>query len=290
MSFISYEQTVPFYADAKRTSPGERIQLVEADFDYEHLITEDDEPVDNIFSEKQQRLLTESLYSSWSGENRSFLALANVGLFYDPTKQPLVPDVLVSLDVKMPDNVWQKQNRSYFVKQYGKPPEVVIEIVSNKKGKETGSKLKGYAKAGVRYYVVFDPEQQLKGGQLQVYKLQNNRYVETNELWLSEVQLGLTLWEGFYEDKHDVWLRWCDQNGNLISTGKEQIEQEIQEKEMERQEKEKALFLAKQERRQKEQAEKEAAQERQRALEERQRAERLAQLLREKGIDPDLLG
>jgi Uma2 family endonuclease len=278
MSFISYEQTVPFYADAKRTSSGERIQspLVEPDFDYEHLITEDDEPVDNIFSEKQQRLLTESLYSSWSGENRSFLALANVGLFYDPTKQPLVPDVLVSLDVKMPDNVWQKQNRSYFVKQYGKPPEVVIEIVSNKKGKETGSKLKGYAKAGVRYYVVFDPEQQLKGTKLQVYELQNHRYVETNELWLSEVQLGLTLWEGFYEDKHDVWLRWCDQNGNLISTGKEQVEQEIQEKE-------KALFLAKQERQQKEQAEKEAAQE-------RQRAERLAQLLREKGIDPDLFG
>jgi len=27
----------------------------------EHLVTEDDTPVDNIFSEKQQRLLTESL-------------------------------------------------------------------------------------------------------------------------------------------------------------------------------------------------------------------------------------
>ena len=265
MSFISYEQTVPFYADAKRTSPGERVKspLVEPDFDYEQLITEDDEPVDNIFSEKQQRLLTESLYNSWLGpeENRSFLALANVGLFYAPTKQPLVPDVLVSLDVKMPDNVWQKKNRSYFIKQYGKPPEVVIEIVSNKKGQETGTKLKDYAKAGVRYYIVFDPEEQLRSGKLQVYELQNNRYVEKNDPWLSEIQLGLTLWEGLYEDKYDVWLRWCDKKEDLISTGKETAEKERQR----------------------------AEQERQRAEQEHQRAERLAQLLREKGIDPDSL-
>ncbi|EDN67674.1 Protein of unknown function DUF820 [Beggiatoa sp. PS] len=284
MSFISYEQTFPFYADAERASPIEKVKspLVEPDFDFEHLVTEDDEPVDNIFSEKQQRLLTESLYNSWSlpGENRSFLALANVGLFYDPKKQPLVPDVLVSLDVKMPDKVWPKQNRSYFVKRYGKPPDIVIEIVSNKKGQEIGTKLKDYAKAGVRYYIVFDPEEQLKNGKLHFYELQNNNYVEKSDQWLSEVQLGLTLWEGQYEDKYDVWLRWCDLNGNLMLTGKEKALQEQQEKE-------KALLLAKHEQQrasfecqQKEQALQEAAQE-------RQRAERLAQLLRESGIDPD---
>ncbi len=32
----------------------------------ESLVTEDDEPVDNLFSAKQQRLLVESLYSSWN--------------------------------------------------------------------------------------------------------------------------------------------------------------------------------------------------------------------------------
>jgi hypothetical protein len=32
----------------------------------ENIVTEDDEPLDNLFSEKQQRLLTESLYSSWT--------------------------------------------------------------------------------------------------------------------------------------------------------------------------------------------------------------------------------
>jgi hypothetical protein len=45
----------------------------------DHIVTEDDTPVDNMFSEKQQRLLTEPLYSSWDA-GRPFLATANVGL------------------------------------------------------------------------------------------------------------------------------------------------------------------------------------------------------------------
>lgn len=33
----------------------------------DHLVTEDDTPVDNIFSERQQHLLVEPLHSSWAG-------------------------------------------------------------------------------------------------------------------------------------------------------------------------------------------------------------------------------
>src|SRR5438128_11707266 len=98
------------------------------------LVTEDDTPVDNIFSEKQQRLLVESLYNGWAGpgEGRPFLALANVGLFYAVHQPPLVPDVLVSLDVQVPADVWVRPNRSYLIWEYGKPPDVVLEIVSNR--------------------------------------------------------------------------------------------------------------------------------------------------------------
>lgn len=32
----------------------------------QHLVTEDDEPVDNFFSAKEQRLLASSLYASWT--------------------------------------------------------------------------------------------------------------------------------------------------------------------------------------------------------------------------------
>src|SRR5208282_1920376 len=76
----------------------------------DHLVTEDDTPVDNVFSEKQQRLLTESLHTSWPGpgEGRPFVAMANVGLFYGIRLPAVVPDVLLSLDVALPLDVWPK--------------------------------------------------------------------------------------------------------------------------------------------------------------------------------------
>ncbi len=48
--------------------------------DISHLITEDDTPVDNLFSAKQQRLLVEPLYSGWENPE-PFLADAHVGVF-----------------------------------------------------------------------------------------------------------------------------------------------------------------------------------------------------------------
>lgn len=73
------------------------------------------------------------------------------------------------------------------------------------------------------------------------------------------LKLGLTLWEGTFEGIHDTWLRGTDEHGMLIPTGKERADQERQR----------------------------AEQEHQRAEQERQRAERLAELLRQVGIDPD---
>lgn len=51
--------------------------------DISRVVTEDDTPVDNLFSETQQRLLCDCLYSSWSRPDgpQVFLA-ANVGVFY----------------------------------------------------------------------------------------------------------------------------------------------------------------------------------------------------------------
>ena len=52
---------------------------IESEIDYDRLITEDDEPVDNLFSERQQKLLPDSLYASWN-YTKPFLACANVGI------------------------------------------------------------------------------------------------------------------------------------------------------------------------------------------------------------------
>ena len=230
--------------------------------DISNLITEDDTPVDNLPSEKQQRLLTEPLYSSWSStrESQTFLVAANVGLFYAIRQSPLVPDVFLSLDVQVAEDWWEKKNRSYFIWEFGKPPEIVIEIVSNREGNELGSKLRDYARIGVGYYVVFDPLQQLEGPVLQIYQLQGVSYVPMTETWLEPVGLGLTLWQGKFEGKEDVWLRWCDREGKTIPTGAESAEQE-------RQRAEQAEFRLEQE---------------------RQRAEQFAEQLRSLGIDPDV--
>ena len=100
--------------------------------DLTHIITEDDTPVDNIFSEKQQRLLSESLNLSWK-PGTPFIAAANVGIFYALHEPPIVPDMFLSLDVQVMEDMWKKENRSYFIWEYGKPPEMAVEIVSNRR-------------------------------------------------------------------------------------------------------------------------------------------------------------
>lgn len=195
--------------------------MIITDLPIDHIETEDDTPVDNLASAKQQRLLVEPLYSSHPLGERVFLADANVGLFAALYQPPLVPDAFLSLDVRPHPNWWEKRHRSYFFWEFGKPPEVVIEIVSNRKGGEASDKFAGYGRMRIFYYAVFDPQRQLGDQTLQVYELRSTGYHELPNGWMPMVSLGLTLWRGAYEDVEEEWLRWCDQAGNVIPTGAE---------------------------------------------------------------------
>jgi Uma2 family endonuclease len=239
------------------------------------LITEDDTPVDNLPSEKQQRLLTEPLYSSWDGpgENRPFLAAANVGVFSQTRTPAIVPDMFLSLDVTVAQDWWRKEHRSYFIWEFGKPPELVLEIVSNTEGGEDAEKRRKYAWMRVPFYVIYDPQRQVMAEELTIYRLQGLQYERQETRQLECLKLGLTLWEGEFEGKVDRWLRWTDERSVLIPTGKERAEQERQRAEQEHQ--------------RAEQEHQRAEQERHRAEQEHQRAEHLAALLRRAGIDPE---
>lgn len=226
--------------------------------DISHIVTEDDTPVDNFQSAKQQRLLVEPLYTSWT-QNLPFVADASVGLFYALKQDPIVPDVFLSLGVEMPTDWSKKQNRSYFVWEFGKAPEVCIEIVSNREGNELGKKKDLYARIGIPYYAVFDPLEQIQrsnemnGQLLRVWGLTFGQYVEmAHPFWLPTVGLGLTIWEGEFEAVSGTWLRWCDRDQQVLPTGAEAKVLEFQ-----------------------------------RAESERQKAERLAERLRELGVNPD---
>ena len=122
--------------------------------------------MDNVYSEKQQRLLTEPLHSSWRGRRVApFVAMANVGLFDDVNRPPLVPDMLLSMDVELPADLDAKNHRCYFGWEYGKPPDVVVEIVSNREGGEGTTKLGAYAdrRPVLRH---FRPGKAARGGNL----------------------------------------------------------------------------------------------------------------------------
>lgn len=211
--------------------------------DASHLVTEDDEPVDNLLSEKNQRLLTSALYASWSGPppreeadedetsldpqgRRRFLAAANVGIFVSPKMPPIVPDVFLSTDVSLERLTWAKGGtRAYFVWEMGKPPELVIEIVSNREGGELKRKRARYARAHVSHYVVFDPGGFLDGPVLRAYELRGDLLrpldVKGDRVMLEGLGLGLALWEGAYEETNGTWLRFVDGEGQLLLTGDE---------------------------------------------------------------------
>jgi Uma2 family endonuclease len=105
----------------------------------------------------------------------------------------------------------------------------------------------------IPYYVVYDRYE----NHLRIFQLIGTRYqavsLTENRFWLEELELGLGLWPGTYQQTTGLWLRWYNAEG-WIATLAERAEQESQ-----------------------------------RAEQERQRAEILAAHLRSLGIDPDNL-
>ncbi|MEO0989173.1 MAG: Uma2 family endonuclease, partial [Cyanobacteria bacterium J06639_14] len=185
-------------------------EAVVTELDISHLVIEADTPVDNLQSAQQQRLLVEPLYSS-NALPRPFLADANVGLFYKLKGEPIVPNAMLSLGVQRADDYSERSNRTYFVWEFGKVPEVCVEIFSNKVGDEVTLSAKAqkegkrqskkdiYAQIGVPYYVVFDPLQQIQGPEdmrkalLRVWTITSGQYVE------------LTPTEGLVTPGQSVW-------------------------------------------------------------------------------------
>ncbi len=312
--FATVDQWPTFFNPPQKTEKIRFVEIFEYDLaddlanilpDVDQLITEDDTPVDNIPSEKQQRLLTEPLYSAkeecpleWP-----FLAAANVGIFYGMHQPAIVPDMFLSLSVQVSEDWWSKKHRSYFVWEFGKVPELVIEIVSNKEGGEDTTKLKRYGQMGIQYYVIFDPLKLLSDEVLRGYEfnLPTRRYRQMKQTWFPLIGLRLKLWSGEFEGKPETWLRWCDKEGQIIPTGAELARRERQRAQQEQQRAEQAESKITQERQRAEQAESQIVKERQRAKQEQQRAEqaesqivkerqRIEQLtakLHELGIDPN---
>lgn len=279
---------------------------------YDNVEFTDEVPVDSEFSEKEMRLLAGSLNAFWKGPGAGgpFLAYTDVGLFYSTTIPPVAPDVMVSLVKPLPLSAGKKA-QAYFVWEYGKPPDGVIEIVSNKKGGEETRKLKIYEEVGIPYYIIHDPGNHLGNGVLRIYRLVNGKYIQTEDTWLEKLGLGIRLWEGTFESRKETWLRWHDEKGELIPTPEEmgqtamnlaeralffekqakqasaQALQAIVQVQQANEQAQQANVQAQQANVQAQQANEQAQQASAQARQANERAERLAARLRELGIEPD---
>ncbi|MEB3182500.1 MAG: Uma2 family endonuclease [Nostocaceae cyanobacterium] len=220
----------------------------------------------------QPRLLSETCQIVNYPETEILLA-TDLNLYYDP-RHPLWykrPDWYMVLGVAR--GLQQQELRlSYVVWQEGVDPFLVVELLSpGTEAEDLGQTLREVNQPPTKwevyerilrvpYYVVYDRYQ----NNLRAFRLNGTRYepvsLAEGRFWLAEIELGLGLWQGSYEGITGLWLRWYNASGWIPTAVEKSQQVELQ-----------------------------LAQERQRAEAERQRADRLAQLLRAQGIDPDNL-
>lgn len=197
----------------------------------------EDEPVENTGQPILAGALRESLEISGFIQPQMLIA-SNFGLCATVNGQLILkaPDWLYVPSV----NEILSERKSYTPNLQGDVPAVVMEFLSDTEGEEYSVK-RTYPPGKwffyeqivqVPVYVIFDPN----GGLLEFYHLENGRYElkqpdENGRHWISAMNLFLGTWQGIKEARTGYWLRWWDQEGNLLLWAVEVIEQERQEKE-----------------------------------------------------------
>ncbi|NET67540.1 MAG: Uma2 family endonuclease [Moorea sp. SIO1G6] len=106
----------------------------------------------------------------------------------------------------------------------------------------------------IAYYGIYE----IKTGNLEVYEFLKGFYhkMKPNQRGhypIEPLGIELGLWQGTYQNQNQLWLRWWDNQGNLLLIGNERAEVErarAQKAEQERQQEAEARFIAEQERQQ----------------------------------------
>jgi Uma2 family endonuclease len=220
------------------------------------------------FHDFQPELLSATLRLTDVKGDRIFTG-TDLNLYYD-VQNPLWhkrPDWFAAIGV--PRFYDERELRlSYVVWDEGVNPSIVVELLSPGTDKEdlgltTSEPGKPPTKwvvyeqiLKIPYYILYDRY----SDELRFYQLVKGRYqaqpIQDERIWLPQYKIGLGLWEGEHQGCSRKWLRWLDSDRKWIPTPLEQSEAQQAQAELQR-----------------EQAEAKAA--------------RLAQRLRELGIDPD---
>ncbi|MDD1417645.1 Uma2 family endonuclease [Dolichospermum sp. ST_sed1] len=210
--------------------------------------------------------------------SEEMLLVSDLNIYYDPRHPGWYkrPDWYMVLGI--PNANHQEDLRlSYVVWQEGINPFLVVELLSpGTEQEDLGQTLREVNKPPTKwevyehilrvpYYIIYDRYQH----NFRVFKINGTRYeaisLPDNRFWLEEIEMGLGLWQGSYQNTEGLWLRWYNADGWLPTLAEK----------------------AKSERQRAENESQRAENERQRAENERQRADKLAQYLRSLGVDPD---
>ena len=180
----------------------------------------------------QPRLLSETCQPA-NYPTVEILLATDLNLYYDP-RNPLWykrPDWYMVLGVAR--GVQQQDLRlSYVVWQEGVDPFLVVELLSpGTQADDLGQTLREVNQPPilrVPYYVVYDRYE----NQLRAFRLNGTRYepisILEGRFWLEEIELGLGLWQGSYEQVTGLWLRWYDATGWIPTPAERTIQIELQ--------------------------------------------------------------
>jgi Uma2 family endonuclease len=212
-----------------------------------------DEPVDNIHQPALAAALTESLAvndklpsQALIATNYGICATVNGKIVVKALDWAYIPAICVPREAV---------TRSYTPHLQGEIPAIAMEFLCETEGGEYSCKPTHppgkwffYEQVlQVPHYAIFEPTE----GKLEVYRLdaagkyQLQQPAENEHYWIAEMKLFLGIWQGTRENRTGAWLRWWNEQGNLLLWGEEL------------------------------------------ALQERQKAERLAAQLRAAGIQPE---
>ncbi|MGK7929878.1 MAG: Uma2 family endonuclease, partial [Microcystaceae cyanobacterium] len=121
--------------------------------------------------------------------------------------------------------------RSYVLWQESIPPLIAIEFVSGK-GIEERNTTPWSGKFWVyetvirpAYYAIYE----VNLSKVEVYQLVGDHYQlispnEDNHYPVSSLKVALGIWQGTYQNMSLPWLRWWDEQGNLLLTGEEKAQ------------------------------------------------------------------
>ncbi len=173
-----------------------------------------------------------------------------------------------------------KRRRSYVLWQEFIAPLIAIEFVSGDGSEEhdsTSPLRSAGQKAGkfwvyeqairIPFYAIYDVD----AAAVEVYQLVGNRYQhcaanQRGHYPIPPLGVELGIWEGDFMNQVLPWLRWWDQEGNLLLSGDERADQEKLRADQEKLRADRETLAREQE---------------------KIRADKLAQKLREMGLNPD---